>query len=104
MMRTYLCEASEEEPDLSKISIRKPFFKAIYNGYMSEMESVLTAEEKTYFTYAGKFIIYMQAIRFLADYLQNDIYYGAKYEGHNFNRAMNQIELLKAYLELEKEL
>lgn len=104
MMRTYLCEASEEETDLSKISIRKAFFKAIFNGYMSEMESVLTAEEKTYFTYAGKFIIYMQAIRFLADYLQDDIYYGAKYEGHNFNRAMNQIELLKAYLELEKEL
>ncbi|TKC56181.1 aminoglycoside phosphotransferase family protein [Pedobacter hiemivivus] len=104
MMRTYLCEASEEETDLTKISIRKPFFKAIYDGYMSEMESVLTAAEKTYFTYAGKFIIYMQAIRFLADYLQNDIYYGAKYEDHNFNRAMNQIELLKAYMELEKEL
>lgn len=104
MMRTYLCAASEEETDFSKISIRKPFFKAIYNGYMSEMESVLTPEEKSYFTYAGKFIIYMQAIRFLADYLQNDIYYGAKYEGHNLNRAMNQIELLKAYLEMEKEL
>ena len=29
-------------------------------------------------------MIYMQAIRFLTDYLNNDIYYGAKYEGHNF--------------------
>ncbi|WEK21551.1 MAG: aminoglycoside phosphotransferase family protein [Candidatus Pedobacter colombiensis] len=104
MMRTYLCEASEEETDLNKISIRKPFFKAIYKGYMEEMESVLTAEEQRYFTYAGKFIIYMQAIRFLSDYLQNDIYYGAKYEGHNFNRAMNQIVLLKEYLKAENEL
>ncbi|MBC8985141.1 aminoglycoside phosphotransferase family protein [Pedobacter sp. N36a] len=104
MMRTYLCAASEEENDLSKISIRKDFFKAIYEGYMEEMADVLTDTEKQYFSYAGKFIIYMQAIRFLADYLQNDIYYGAKYEGHNFNRAKNQITLLKEYLKMEEGL
>jgi len=104
MMRTYLAEASEEETDLSKISIRKEFFNAIYDGYMEEMNDVLTDTEKQYFTYSGKFIIYMQAIRFLADYLQNDVYYGSKYEGHNFNRALNQIQLLKEYIKLEGEL
>lgn len=104
MMRTYLAEASEEETDLSKISIRKEFYNAIYDGYMEEMKDVLTETEKQYFTYSGKFIIYMQAIRFLADYLQNDIYYGAKYEGHNFNRALNQIQLLKEYIKLEESL
>ncbi|WP_316788578.1 aminoglycoside phosphotransferase family protein [Pedobacter frigoris] len=104
MMRTYLAVASEEETDLSKISIRKEFFQAIYDGYMDEMNDVLTETEKQYFTYAGKFIIYMQAIRFLADYLQNDTYYGAKYEGHNLNRAKNQIALLKEYKKMEGEL
>lgn len=104
MMRTYLSAVSEEETDFSKIEIRKDFFKAIYEGYMGEMQDVLTDAEKPYFAYAGKFIIYMQAIRFLADYLQNDIYYGAKYENHNFNRANNQITLLKKYLEAEPEL
>ncbi|MNU04308.1 N-acetylhexosamine 1-kinase [compost metagenome] len=71
---------------------------------MGEMQDVLTDAEKPYFVYAGKFIIYMQAIRFLADYLQNDIYYGAKYEDHNFNRAINQITLLRQYIALEAEL
>lgn len=104
MMRTYLSEAGEEDTDFSKISIRKDFFKAIYEGYMSEMEEVLTVAERKYFTYSGKFIIYMQAIRFLTDYLQNDIYYGAKYQDHNINRAKNQIVLLKEYIKLEKEL
>ncbi|TKC09567.1 phosphotransferase enzyme family protein [Pedobacter frigoris] len=104
MMRTYLAVASEEETDLSKISIRKEFFQAIYDGYMEEMKDVLSETEKQYFTYAGKFIIYMQAIRFLADYLQNDTYYGAKYEGHNLNRAKNQIALLKEYKKMEGEL
>ena len=104
MMRTYLSEASEEERDLSKIKIRKEFYQAIFNGYMKEMDEVLTDAEKQYFTYSGKFIIYMQAIRFLTDYLENDKYYGARYEAHNLNRAINQITLLKEYLKLEDEL
>ncbi|TCC97448.1 phosphotransferase enzyme family protein [Pedobacter psychroterrae] len=103
MMRTYLAEASEEENDLSKIRIRKNFFDAIHEGYMQEMKGVLTDTEKQYFNYAGKFIIYMQAIRFLTDYLQNDVYYGQKYDGQNFNRAINQITLLKEYFKLEAE-
>jgi thiamine kinase-like enzyme len=104
MMRTYLSEASEEETDLSRIKIRKEFYQAIFNGYMKEMNEVLTGAEKQYFNYSGKFIIYMQAIRFLTDYLENDRYYGSKYEGHNLNRAINQITLLKEYLKLEDEL
>ncbi|MEJ2881199.1 phosphotransferase enzyme family protein [Pedobacter sp. GR22-6] len=104
MMRTYLAEASEEETDLSKIVIRKDFYDAIYSGYMDEMKDVLTLKEKEYFNYAGKFIIYMQAIRFLTDFLQDDIYYGSRYEGHNFNRAKNQIALLKEYQKMKGSL
>lgn len=104
MMRTYLSPASEEETDFSRIALRKDFFKAIYDGYMQEMGDVLTPAEKGYFTYAGKSIIYMQAIRFITDYLQNDSYYGKKYEDHNLNRAKNQIVLLQKYLEAENGL
>jgi len=104
MMRTYLSSAHEEETDLTRINVRKDFFKAIYDGYMEEMGDVLTSTEKSYFIYAGKFLIYMQAIRFLTDYLQNDIYYGEKYEGHNLDRTKNQVTLLKKYLALEPEL
>ena len=103
MMRTYLSHANEEEIDFSKIDIRADFFKAIYNGYLSEMGPHLTETEKELFIYSGEFIIYMQAIRFLTDYLNGDIYYGAKYPEHNFNRAMNQITLLKQYIGLKEE-
>jgi Ser/Thr protein kinase RdoA (MazF antagonist) len=104
MMRTYLCAVSEEETDLNQINIRKSFFKAIYDGYLMEMGDVLTATEKSYFIYAGKFMIFMQGIRFLTDYLQNDIYYGRQYEDQNFKRAENQLTLLKRYLEIEDQL
>ena len=104
MLRTYLSPVSEEEKDFSKIVIRDAYFKAIKKGYMAEMESDLSEEEKDHFIYAGKFMIYMQAIRFLTDHLNNDVYYGAKYEGHNLLRARNQMVLLQGLLEREPEL
>lgn len=102
MMRTYLCPVSEEEKDLSKIIIRKEFYEAIVGGYLSEMGPELTDIEKQYFNYAGEFMIYMQAIRFLTDHLNDDAYYGAKYEGHNFVRAGNQVTLLQRLQEFNK--
>lgn len=102
MMRTYLSPANEEEKDMQKIRVRPEFFKAIYDGYMQEMGQVLTPKEKTNFIYSGRFLIFMQGIRFLTDYLQNDSYYGARYEEHNLVRAENQFTLLKRYLESEE--
>ncbi|MBK6635021.1 MAG: aminoglycoside phosphotransferase family protein [Chitinophagaceae bacterium] len=99
MMRTYLCPVSEEEKDFSKITIRSAFYDAIVNGYLSEMRAVLSEQELTYFHFAGKFMIYMQAIRFLTDHINDDIYYGAKYDGHNFVRAGNQLTLLQRLIE-----
>jgi Ser/Thr protein kinase RdoA (MazF antagonist) len=104
MMRTYLCPVSEEEIDFSKIIIRREFYNDIIDGYFSEMGAELTDIEKQYFNYAGEFMIYMQAIRFLTDHLNNDIYYGAKYEGHNFIRAGNQITLLQRLQEFNKRM
>jgi hypothetical protein len=65
------------------------------------MKNELTLEEKPYFFYAGKFMIYMQALRFLTDHLNRDTYYGAKYPGHNLIRASNQVTLLQRLLEKE---
>lgn len=101
MMRTYLSPVSEEEKDFSKIVVRKDFYDAIVDGYLSEMGEELSIEEKKYFHFAGKFMIYMQAIRFLTDHINDDVYYGAKYEGHNFVRAGNQITLLQRLIELK---
>jgi Ser/Thr protein kinase RdoA (MazF antagonist) len=104
MMRTYLCPVSEEEKDFSKIKVRKDIYNAIVNGYLSEMGTELSEQELTYFHFAGKFMIYMQAIRFLTDHINDDIYYGAKYDGHNFVRAGNQLTLLQRLQEFNNQL
>ena len=95
MMRTYLSPANEEEKDFSKIEIRDDFFRGIVNGYVSSMGDELTESEHDLILYSGQFIIYMQAIRFLADYCNNDSYYEVQYEDNNLVRAENQICLLK---------
>ena len=45
----------------------------------------------------------MQALRFMTDYLNGDIYYKTNYSEQNFDRAKNQLTLLKKLEEFLKE-
>ena len=103
MIRTYISPFGEDEKDFSKIEMREDYFTAIAEGYLNEMLAELNETELRHFVFAGKFMIYMQALRFLSDYLNNDVYYGSKYEGHNFIRAGNQVHLLKLLIEKEEK-
>jgi len=104
MLRTYLSPVSEEEKDLTLVTVRESYFQAIVEGYMQEMRDELTATEKDAFVYAGAFMMYMQALRFLTDYLNDDVYYGRRYEDHNYVRALNQAMLLRQYNEMSPRL
>lgn len=101
MMRTCLSPVSEEEKDFSLIQIRDNYFVAIVKGYLEGMNGELSEPEMESFFDAGCYLMYMQALRFLSDHLNNDVYYGARYEGHNYMRACNQIKLLEKMLEKE---
>ncbi len=104
MLRTMLSPVSEEETDMTKLEIRDEFYKAIYAGYLDEMRGELGEEEKKQFFYSGMYMLYMQGLRFLTDYLNNDIYYGASYPGHNFYRAKNQFTMLRLLQEKQTHL
>lgn len=104
MMRTYLSPANEEAKDFTKIDVRDDFFRAIVDGYLCCMKEELSAEEQGLIFYSGLFLIYMQAIRFLTDYFNNDVYYGAAYPDQNLVRAGNQICLLKRMMEKKEVL
>jgi Ser/Thr protein kinase RdoA (MazF antagonist) len=101
MIRTCVPPVSEEEKDLNRIIIREDYFEAIVRGYLEEMGEELGPEELGHIVYAGKFMIYMQAIRFLTDHLYCDRYYGTRYPGHNLVRASNQTTLLQRLTEKE---
>ena len=101
MMRTYLPAVSEEEADFTKIAARTDYFEAIVKGYLVEMKGELSQLEIDNFVFSGLMMTYMQALRFLTDYLQNDRYYGSQYPGQNLIRAGNQIALLESILKEE---
>ncbi|MSQ38638.1 MAG: aminoglycoside phosphotransferase family protein [Chitinophagaceae bacterium] len=100
MCRTCLCAVSEEEKDLNKVVVDAAKWKALEKGYLYFMQDELSSFERDHFFYGGQFMIYMQALRFLTDHLNNDLYYGAKYEGQNLVRTLNQIRLLEQYNKL----
>ncbi len=93
MIRTMVCEAGENETNLNDIVFRKEYYEAIISGYKNAIQ--LTENELNLLSYAGKFMTYMQALRFLTDYLNHDVYYNISYPEHNLNRAKNQTRLLQ---------
>lgn len=99
MFRTYVCPVTEEETNLDLIQVRKGHVEAIIKGYLHSMGEELSGIEKDHLHFGGEIIIYMQALRFLTDYLMRDVYYGSKYKGQNRVRAENQIRLLQLFQE-----
>jgi hypothetical protein len=104
MMRTCLCPVDESSTEFHKIEVLLDFFEAIIQGYCTEMGTELSDIEIQHLVYAGKYMVMMQAIRFLTDYLNNDKYYPTLYPTQNYDRAKNQFILLKKIVEKEKEM
>lgn len=94
LIRSMAGSANENDHHANSITIRKNYYEAIMSGYLQKMDSVLTTSEKKYIHHAGIFIIYMQSLRFVSDYLNGDIYYQISYPEQNFDRAKNQLHLL----------
>lgn len=95
MVRTFVSPVSEESTDFEKIRVREEYYQALMEGYLSEMRHVLTESERASLFFAGPFLVYMQGLRFLSDYLNGDVYYPIKYPEHNLDRAQNQMTLLQ---------
>lgn len=95
LVRTLVSPAGEEEKDLTKVQVRKHFYEAVVDGYMTEMGNALSADERKLAPFAGLMMTYIMAIRFLADYLRGDTYYHIKYPEQNLVRARNQLALIE---------
>jgi hypothetical protein len=104
MIRSMCCTVDENSVQWEQIQMYPAFYKAILEGYLEGMGDIFSSEEKENIHYAGLIMIYMQGTRFLADFLDDDIYYKTHYPEQNLNRALNQLillEKLEAFLERE---
>ncbi len=82
---------------------RRPDFlmtqiEAVNRGFLAGFDGELTEAESAAMLLAGPLLTVENAVRFLTDYLLGDIYYGAEAEGHNLERAQQQVALAAAQI------
>ena len=87
--------ASEDEKDLSKVNFSLELFEAYTKGYLSALNGNITKVEKDNLVYGAIIMTYECGMRFLADYLDGDVYFRTHREGHNLDRTRTQIKLVK---------
>ena len=87
--------ALEDETDLSKVSFNLKIFKAFTEGFLSEVGDILTDTEKELLAFSCILMTYECGIRFLADYLEGDVYFKTSHDMHNLERARNQFKLIE---------
>jgi Ser/Thr protein kinase RdoA (MazF antagonist) len=85
----------DESDQADSATINAEIYNAILSGYQTGIGKSFTEIENNHIHHSGLMMLYMQGIRFLTDYLSNDIYYKIEYPEQNFNRALNQITLLE---------
>lgn len=94
MIRSYT-NTSEEDDGVEVNNFSAENYIAVRDGFLFYLKDALSKLELEHLEYAAKTVIFIQAVRFLTDYLNDDRYYSTKYEYHNLDRAKNQINLLK---------
>lgn len=93
-IRTIINSAAEDEADVSKIVLNIPLFQSFTAGYLSEAKEFLTDAEVDSLIPAVHLLPYMQAVRFLTDYINGDTYYKIAYPEHNLVRTKAQLKLV----------
>jgi len=85
---------AEDEKDLDKIWFRIENFEAFTRGFMEELPS-MTEEERKLLPFSIKLMTLECGARFLADYLNGDVYFKTHYPEHNLDRCRTQFKLVR---------
>lgn len=94
-IRTIINTAAEDEADLSKIDLNIPLFEAYTRGYLEQAGKFLTPVEVDSLFMGVLMLPFIQAVRFLTDHINGDIYFKIHHAGHNLQRAKAQIQLIR---------
>ena len=87
--------AAEDEADLSKVHFDLDLFRAYSKGFLSAAGQALTEKESETLPDGARLMTLEVGMRFLADYLNGDVYFRTAYPTHNLDRARNQFALVR---------
>ena len=86
--------AAEDEQNLELVSCDMNLFEIYTKGYTEGCAGSLTEKEIRLMPMGAKLMTLECGMRFLADHLQNDIYFKIDRENHNLDRARTQFKLV----------
>lgn len=86
--------AAEDEVDLDKVSCSMELFELYTKGFIEGCKGSLTPKEIEMLPMGAKVMTYECGMRFLADYLEGDVYFKIHRENHNLDRARTQFKLV----------
>ena len=89
----------EDCPEPEKAGVDLDVFRAFAEGFLSQTAGTLSDTEVETLALSCFVLTAELATRFLADYLDGDLYFNTKYPGHNLVRTRCQIALAKDMLE-----
>ncbi len=94
----------EDCKDYDKVGVNLEVFQAFAEGFLSMTAKTMTEKEVETLALSSFVLTAELATRFLADYLDGDLYFNTKYEGHNLVRTRCQIALAKDMLKKMPEM
>lgn len=100
-LRTAANTGKEDEPELENVRFNMEIFKPFAKGYLESARSFLTPIEIEMLPFAAQLFPYMQAVRFLADYINGDTYYHIQFANHNLVRTKAQYKLYQEVCKAE---
>lgn len=86
--------AAEDEPDVSKVSLSLELFEIYVKGFLEGCGGRLTPNEVKVLPMGAKMMTLECGMRFLADYLEGDVYFKISHEKHNLDRCRTQFALV----------
>ena len=104
LVRTASTRAAEDEPDASKVHVEPELFEAVANGFIAGAGEMLAQAERDAFVTAGKVLAFENGIRFLADYLNGDVYFRVHRDAQNLDRARAQFAVVQSLERQEPDL
>lgn len=100
-LRTAANTGLEDDTNLDNVDFNMEIFKAFTAGYLESAKSFLLPIEIENLPYAAALFPYQTAVRFLADYINGDIYFKTQYPEHNKVRTRAQMRLVE---QIEKKM
>ena len=102
LLRTATTATVEDDPrplDATSIAIDGERVEAVVRGFVDGAGMLVVDAERAAMAHAGPVMAAENALRFLADHLRGDVYYGADRAGQNLDRARTQLAIAEALRE-----